>query len=81
MNGWLLRLCYGSHEQASCAMTHIELNTLLVPVIVDDEPANTSKTCYLVGGFHGVRSSEEKHRPVMSLIITDDVTTMTTLQQ
>ena len=64
-----------------CLLTYIELETLIVPVQVEDEHTNTSKTCYLIGGFHGVRSDNEQHRPVMSLIIVDDMKSRTRLEQ
>jgi len=62
-------------------MTYIELNSLIVPVQVENEHTNTSKTCYLIGGFHGVRSHDEKHKPVMSLVVMDDITSIMKLEK
>lgn len=76
INGWFLRLCYGNHTQASCCVSHIELNTMLVPVNVDNEHTNTTRTSYLFGGFHGVDSHDGRHKPVMSFLIVDDQTTL-----
>ncbi len=81
MNGWFLQLCYGNHMKETCFMTYIELNSLIVPVQVENEHTNTSKTCYFIGGFHGVRSHDEKHKPVMSLVVMDDITSIRTLEK
>ncbi|UJR37591.1 hypothetical protein I4U23_030289 [Adineta vaga] len=79
INGWFLRLCYGIHLKQTSFMTSIQLNYLIVPVQFENEHDNTSKTCYILGGFHGVYSYNEKHRPVMSLVILDDETSSTKL--
>ncbi|CAF1573212.1 unnamed protein product [Adineta steineri] len=81
MNGWFLQLCYGNHMKQTCFMSCIELDSLIVPVQVENEHTNTSKTCYLIGGFHGVRSYNEQHKPVMSLVVIDDITTITNLEK
>jgi hypothetical protein len=81
MNGWFLRLCYGNHTKQTCFMTYIQLNSLIVPVKVENEHTDTSKTSYLVGGFHGVLSYNEKHKPVLSLVIMDDITNITKLEK
>jgi hypothetical protein len=81
MNGWFLRLCYGNHTDEKCFMSNIELNFLIVPVQFENEHTNTSKTCYLAGGFHGVQSCNDRHKPVSNLTIMDDVISITTLQK
>jgi hypothetical protein len=58
-----------------------ELNSLIVSVQVENEHTNASKTCYLIGGFHGVRSHDEKHKPVMSLVVIDDITSIMKLEK
>lgn len=60
-------------------MSDVELPSLHVPVHVDNEHAETSKTSYLMGGFHGVRSHDAKHRPALSLAIVEDPTSVTEL--
>ena len=45
---------------------------MIVPVKVDYEANNASKTSTLLGGFHGVDSFEAKHKPVLSLVIIED---------
>ncbi len=81
MNGWFLQLCYGNHTKQTCFMTYIQLNSLIVPVIVENEHTNTLKTSYLVGGFHGVISHNEKHKPVLSLVVMDDMKSITKLNK
>ena len=61
------------------SMSHIddiELNSLNVPVKVENFVTGESKTCYVAGGFHGVESRDGRHKPVMSLAIMDDTTTI-----
>jgi hypothetical protein len=52
-----------------------------VPVQVDNEVTNESKTCYVSGGFHGVDSRNERHKPVMSLAVIDDTSTIKPFKQ
>ena len=80
INGWFLQLCYGNHTEQTCCMAYIELNSLIVPVKADNEHINISKTSYLVGGFHGVLSHNEKHKSVLSLAIMDDLTSISKLE-
>src|SRR5271163_301595 len=75
VSGWFLRLCYGLHEKKSCEIKEIQLNSFKVPVEVNNEVTNESKTCYVAGGFHGVESRDERHKPVMSLAIIDYTST------
>ena len=80
VSGWFLRLCYGLHKQSECEISSVKLSSFNVPVEVKIEATNVSKTCYIVGGFHGVESSEGRHKPVMSLAIIDDTSTIEPLQ-
>lgn len=79
INGWFLQLCYGNHRQATCPLAQLYLNTLFVPVRVEDEHSHTMKTTCLLGGFHGVDSHEAKHKPVLSFLVVDDRTTIAAL--
>jgi hypothetical protein len=81
VSGWFLHLCYGLHTKKSCGIKEIALNSLKVPVQVNNEVTNQSKTCYVAGGFHGVESRDGRHKPVMSLAIMDDTTTIKPLKQ
>ena len=80
ISGWFLRLCYGLHTKYSCEIKQIKLKSLNVPVEVNNEMTNESKTCYVLGGFHGVESRDGRHKPVMSLAIIDDMTTIKPLK-
>lgn len=76
ISGWFLKLCYGLHKRHDCEIKQIKLNSFNVPVKVDNEVTNESKMCYIAGGFHGVESVDEHHKPVMSLAIVDDTSTI-----
>ncbi|CAF4013388.1 unnamed protein product [Adineta steineri] len=76
VSGWFLRLCYGLHEEKKCDIQRIQLNSLVVPVLVENQATNQSKTCYVTGGFHGINSHNNRHKPVMSLAVMDDTTTI-----
>jgi hypothetical protein len=81
VSGWFLRLCYGLHTKSSCEIKQIKLNLFNVPVLVNNEVTNESKTCYVAGGFHGVESRDGHHKPVMSLAIIEDTSTIKPLKQ
>ncbi len=81
ISGWFLQLCYGLHSKRNCEIGQIKLNSFNVPVQVNNELTNESKTCYITGGFHGVESCDERHKPVMSLAIIDDTSTIKSLKQ
>lgn len=76
ISGWFLKLCYGCHERRNIHTKEIILRSLVVPVQVDNEITNISKTCYVAGGFHGVESRDGHHKPVMSIAIMDDTTSI-----
>ncbi len=58
-------------------MEKVQLNSIITPVEFESEYTNEKKTCYVVGGFHGIESRDEWHKPVMSLAIIDDLSTIT----
>lgn len=64
-------MCYGHHEDRSCHIDDIQLNLIDARVQLRNEITNESKECAVVGGFHGVESCDEHHKPVMSLAIMD----------
>ncbi|CAF1635352.1 unnamed protein product [Rotaria magnacalcarata] len=80
ITGWFLRLCYGIHMKEECKMDEVALHPIVTPVEFQDEYANEKRTCYIVGGFHGIESRDEWHKPVMSLAIFDDLSTITELE-
>jgi hypothetical protein len=78
VRGLFLRLCFGYHCDASAskgaALKNIGLGTISVPVKLDDKVNKEVSSCHVVGGFHGIHSSEDgKHRPVMSFAIYEQV--------
>ncbi|CAF1487042.1 unnamed protein product, partial [Rotaria sordida] len=59
----------------------IKFNSLNVLVEIKNEVTNQLKTCYVVGGFHGIESHDGRHKPVMNLAIIDDTITIKSLKQ
>ena len=49
-------------------------------MLVENEHTNTLQTVYLLGGFDGVISHDGKHKPVLSLVIMDDMQSVKELQ-
>ncbi|CAF0828858.1 unnamed protein product [Adineta steineri] len=80
LTGWFLQLCYGLHMKPSCNIQEVQLDSVVTPVEFESEYTNEKKTCYVAGGFHGVESQNEWHKPVMSLSIIDDLSTITQLK-
>ncbi len=81
VSGWFLQLCYGLHRKISCKINEIKLTSFNVPVEANNEVTKESKTCYVAGGFHGVESCDGRHKPVMSLAIIEDTSTIKPLEQ
>ncbi|CAF3943558.1 unnamed protein product [Adineta steineri] len=77
VTGWFLQICYGLHTKTSCNIREITLHSVVAPVEFESEYTDEKKTCYVVGGFHGVESRDEWHKPVMSLAVIDDLSTIT----
>lgn len=73
-------MCYGLHTKMECNINEVRLDTLVSPVEFESECTNEKKTCYVVGGFHGIESRDEWHKPVMSLAVMDDLSTITQLK-
>ncbi|CAF1653729.1 unnamed protein product, partial [Adineta ricciae] len=80
LTGWFLRLCYGLHTKSDCNIDEVALHPIVTPVEFESVPTNEKKTCYVVGGFHGIESRDEWHKPVMSLAIIDDLSTIKPLK-
>lgn len=76
ISGWFLQLCYGLHAKNSCLIKQIKLNSFNIPVEVNNEVTNESKICYIASGFQGVESVGGRHKPVMSLAVIDDTSTI-----
>ncbi|CAF1644968.1 unnamed protein product [Adineta ricciae] len=78
IRGWFLRLCFGCHwadqNSKGIPLEKIGLDTISVPVKLIEIPKDNKETsCYVVGGFHGIHSSDDgKHQPVMSLAVFEE---------
>ncbi|CAF1578964.1 unnamed protein product, partial [Didymodactylos carnosus] len=80
ISGWILKLFYGIDINSNkIGFGDITLNNIKVPVEVENHDTRQKKTCYIVGGFHGVHSEDHKHKPVMSLAVIEDLSTVTSL--
>ena len=78
IRGWFLNLCFGYHQQSASqgtTLNDISLDAISVPVkLVKLFEEGKESLCYVVGGFHGIHSSEDgKHRPVMSLAVYETI--------
>jgi hypothetical protein len=78
MRGWFIRLCYGNHlssDSEGMPLEDFSLGGISVPVkLVEVLKGGKESSCYVVGGFHGIHSSEDgKHRPVMSFAVFEEV--------
>ncbi|CAF1423534.1 unnamed protein product, partial [Didymodactylos carnosus] len=80
ISGWILKVFYGIDINSNkIGFGDITLNNIKVPVEVENHCTRQKKTCYIVGGFHGVHSESHKHKPVMSLAVIEDLSTVTSL--
>lgn len=78
VRGWFLRLCFGHHmssDSRGAALSQVSLGAISVPVkLINIPQGGKESSCYVVGGFHGIHSSEDgKHRPVMSMGVYEEV--------
>ncbi|CAF0922465.1 unnamed protein product [Adineta steineri] len=79
ISGWILKLFYeingNNPEQIMAA--DIKLDSIHVPVEVENHCTCLKKTCYVLGGFYGVDSTQDHiHKLVMSLAVIEDLTTV-----
>ena len=72
LTGWLKELF--AHGQSSDCVARIKLGSIHVPVRFINQVNGTIEECVVLGGFHGVLSTEDyKHRPVMSLTVLEQL--------
>ncbi|CAF4464547.1 unnamed protein product, partial [Rotaria magnacalcarata] len=71
ITGWLLQL-FGIEAGATRDPIDIDLPNIRVPVTLKKEGIGRGKKCYIVGGFHGIYSVENRHKPVMSLSVIQE---------
>ncbi|CAF1395877.1 unnamed protein product [Adineta ricciae] len=79
LNGWILKLFYDIEETNRDKITSsdIHLNSIQVPVQVENYSTGLKKTCYVLGGFHGIDSTKDHiYKPVLSLVVIEDLTTV-----
>ncbi|CAF1689882.1 unnamed protein product [Adineta ricciae] len=55
LNGWILKLFYDIEEtnREKITSSDIHLNSIQVPVEVENHCTGLKKTCYVLGGFYG----------------------------
>ncbi len=68
ITGWVLQL-FGLKAGDIYDLAGIHLPNIRVPVTLDDKETGKVMQCYIVGGFHGIYSTENRHKPVMSLSV------------
>ena len=67
ITGWVLRL-FGLTADRTTDPTYIKLPNIRVPVKLEDKKSGRVTQCYIVGGFHGIYSVENRHKPVHEFI-------------
>ena len=78
ISGWILNFYIGCANK-TMDPKDILLNNIQVPVRVKNYCTGLEKTCYVVGGFHGVKELNDRFRPVMSISVIEDLATRTEL--
>ncbi|CAF3993686.1 unnamed protein product [Rotaria magnacalcarata] len=68
ITGWILQL-FDLKAYVAQDPDNINLPNIRVPVKLEDHTTGNVTECYVVGGFHGVYSVENRHKPVMSLSV------------
>lgn len=73
ISGWFLRF-FGLDPKKSVAVRDVRLRAIRVPVSVANHALGLSVSCYVVGGFHGVRYEPaiRSYRPAMSISVQVD---------
>jgi hypothetical protein len=71
ITGWVLRL-FGLGAGQPHDPININLPNIRVPVKLEDEKTGNVTQCYIVGGFHGIYSTNNRHKPVMGLSVIQE---------
>jgi hypothetical protein len=71
ITGWVLQL-FGLEAGRTYDPADIHLLNIRVPVKLEDEKTGKVTQCYIVGGFHGIHSVENRHKPVMGLSVIQE---------
>ncbi|CAF3727219.1 unnamed protein product [Rotaria sp. Silwood1] len=62
ITGWVLQL-FGLKTGDVRDPAYINLPNIRVPVKLEDEKTGKVTQCYIVGGFHGIYSADNQHKP------------------
>ncbi len=71
LTGWLAQL-FGMKEILARGLTEVSLPCIHVPVELIHAWPREKTLCHIVGGFHGVYSTENRYKPVMSLSVIEE---------
>jgi hypothetical protein len=71
LTGWLAKL-FGTKEILAENLTKVSLPCIYVPVELINSWPEGNTLCHIVGGFHGVYSTENRYKPVMSLSVIEE---------
>jgi hypothetical protein len=71
ITGWVLQL-FGFETGGTYDPDDIDLLNIRVPVKLENEKTGKVTQCYIVGGFHGIYSVENRHKPVMGLSVIQE---------
>ncbi len=71
ITGWVLQL-FGLEAGRTYDPDNIDLLNIRVPVKLENEKTGKVTQCYIVGGFHGIYSVENRHKPVMGLSVIQE---------
>ena len=72
ITGWVLQL-FGLKAGDVFDPEDVDLSNIRVPVQLEDEKTGKVTKCYIVGGFHGIYSTDNRHKPVMSLSVIQEI--------
>ncbi|CAF2772474.1 unnamed protein product [Rotaria sp. Silwood2] len=82
ITGWILKLFFyiNGKNSNTILFSDIHLDSIRVPAEVENYSTGLKKPCYVLGGFYGIDSTlDHIHKPVMSLSVIEDLTTVTSL--
>ena len=72
ITGWVLQL-FGLKSDAARDPADIRMPSIRVPVSLEDATTGKVTPCYIIGGFHGVYSADNRHKPVMSVSVIREI--------
>jgi hypothetical protein len=71
ITGWVLQL-FGLEAGKTYDPAGIDLLSIRVPVKLENGKTGKVTQCYIVGGFHGIYSTENRYKPVMGLSVVQE---------